>query len=280
MKHVNSSTPWATPPGGPSSSSCAGGAQRPRADRRDRREPAGGVPAPAGPARRRPRHCAPRDPTPPRGGPRRPGRAAGRVDPFWDDALAAFVAHAEARGGRDARHRARRSCVRPTCRPGRRGGVRRVHRRIGAWWPLPTHGVFGDLRAGWRSRTACSSSGPSTAAGPSGARCSHWDRPHRGSSRGTPGVTRTTPRRSRCGSNRPPAAGPASSSSTAGGRGSARADRAPARVRQPGCVGPRPGPLRRRCRARPKRSTSPSSSRPTPPSSRRRCAAASGPATR
>ena len=120
--------------------------------------------------------------------------------------------------------------------------------RIGAWWPLPTHGVFGRMPVGWPSRTASSSSGPPTAARRCGARSCGGTRRTGSCSPGTRAATRTTPPRSRCGSRQPTAGAPGSSWSTGVGAVRGGAVRAAA-VRRPRRAGPRPRPLRRRRRA-------------------------------
>ena len=147
------------------------------------------------------------------------------VDGFWDDALAAFVAHAEG----EARPMTPHHGIRPPV-------LRSAHvarpldetfavftRQIGAWWPLPTHGIFGADAGGLGFEDGLlverAVDGRTSVWGEVLA----WDPPHRLVVTWHPGRRRTRRPRSRCASRHPTAAARASSSSTAAGSGSARA---------------------------------------------------------
>ena len=111
--------------------------------------------------------------------------------------------------------------------PGRtppRGDLRGLHpSRSGRGGRCPRTACSGRMPVGSASRTASSSSGPSTGAPACGARCWPGTRRTASWSPGTPGRRRTTRPRWRCASRHPTAVARGSSSSTAAGNGSGTA---------------------------------------------------------
>ena len=222
-------------------------------------------------------------PPPPRGRPRRPRRAAG---------LGRRLLGRRPRGLRRAR-RGRGPVVTGTA--SRPPVLRAAHvarpvdeafavftDRIGAWWPLPTHGVFGADAGGLAFEDGLlverATDGRTTVWG----EVVRWEPPHRLVLTWHPGRDADDCLRGRGAvRRRPTAVARGSSSSTAGGSGSARmpsraAARTSARARgatSSTTTPTAPSPV-------PARPTSPRSSRPTTRSSPRRCGAASAPRRR